>query len=64
LVVVVSVGDGVSACFALVSHVTRALKLQYPSPSLAGKTNHHPGNIQWRLVIEEKKDEYYDDTRQ
>jgi len=29
-----------------------------PSPSLTGKTNHHPGNIKWRLVIEEKKDEY------
>jgi hypothetical protein len=28
------------------------------SPSLTGKTNHHPGNIKWRLIIEEKKDEY------
>ena len=29
-----------------------------PSPSLTGRTNHHPGNIKWRIVIEEKKDEY------
>ena len=34
-----------------------------PSPSLTGKTNHHPGNIKWRLIIEEKKDEYKTSTR-
>ena len=39
------------------------LKLQYPSPSLTGRTNHHPGNIQWRLVVEEKKDEYMSSIR-
>jgi hypothetical protein len=27
-------------------------------PSFTGKTNHHPGNIKWRLIIEERKDEY------
>jgi hypothetical protein len=34
-----------------------------PSPSLTGKTNHHPGNIKWRLIIEEKKDEYMTSLR-
>jgi hypothetical protein len=40
------------------------LTLHYPlPPSLTGKTNHHPGNIKWRLIVEEKKDEYMACTR-
>jgi hypothetical protein len=59
LVVVVSADVDVAACFATVSHATHALTQHYPlPPSLTGKTNHHPGNIKWRLIIEEKKDEY------
>jgi hypothetical protein len=28
------------------------LTLNYPLPSsLTGKTNHHPGNIKWRLIV-------------
>ena len=40
------------------------LTLHYHLPSLlTGKTDRHPGNIQWRLVIEEKKDEYMSSIR-
>jgi hypothetical protein len=28
-----------------------------------GKTNHHPGNIKRRLIIEERKDEYMTSSR-
>ena len=37
--------------------------LHYTSPSLTGKTNHFPGNIKWRLIIAEKKDEYNSSLR-
>jgi hypothetical protein len=47
--------------YLLASRLTRLmhLTLHYPlSPLLTGKTNHHPGNIKWRLIVEERKDEY------
>ena len=38
-------------------YITNSRTISFPSLT-SGKTNHHPGNIKWRLSIEEKKDEY------
>ena len=43
--------------------LTHLTLLHYTSPSLTGKTNHFPGNIKWRLIIAEKKDEYNSSLR-
>ena len=60
LVVVVSVDMFFYYLHCKLTHLT----LHYPLPSsLTGKTDRHPGNIQWRLVVKKKKDEYMSSIR-